>query len=272
MIDNKVIEFKVSFPYRGDELKQVLSHKKEKGVSVGYWLDLRVDSNNNRPYFIMKATFTVKNEYLNGYTMDGVIGIDLNWDNISWVELDKNGCRIDGGMIRFSLEGKSSGQISDILGRACHQIILIAKKKQKPIVKEKIDLNDKRQQMTYKSRKGNRHSSMFAYSKMDVFIKGKALRNDIYVYEVDPAYTSMVGKVKYMRFANCPVHLVAAYVIGRRGMGYKDKLPKYVRSSMSTKQINLSRMRQYRSIYKKVSMVKPWKYYKKIDNLKQIAS
>ncbi len=58
--------------------------------------------------------------------------------------------------------------------------------------------------------------------KLDAYIKGKALRYGIMVYEVDPSYTSMIGKIKYMRHAKCPIHMCAAYTIGRRGMGFKD--------------------------------------------------
>ena len=42
---------------------------------------------------------------------------------------------------------------------------------------------------------------------------------------VNPAYTSQMGKVKYMSRYGLSIHEAASLVIGRRGMGYKEKMP-----------------------------------------------
>ena len=39
---------------------------------------------------------------------------------------------------------------------------------------------------------------------------------------MNPAYTSYIGKLKYTRSKGINIHTAASYVIGRRGMGYKE--------------------------------------------------
>lgn len=45
------------------------------------------------------------------------------------------------------------------------------------------------------------------------------------VFEVNPAYTSQIGKMKYMKRFGISIHEAASFVIARRGMGFKEKLP-----------------------------------------------
>jgi IS605 OrfB family transposase len=51
-------------------------------------------------------------------------------------------------------------------------------------------------------------------------------RNGIQVIEVNPAYTSVIGKLKYAPIYNIDKDIAAAYVIARRGLGFKERLPK----------------------------------------------
>ena len=44
------------------------------------------------------------------------------------------------------------------------------------------------------------------------------------VIRVNPAYTSQIGRNKYSKIKGANIHMCASYVIGRRGMGYKDEL------------------------------------------------
>ena len=45
------------------------------------------------------------------------------------------------------------------------------------------------------------------------------------INEVNPAYTSMIGKLKYADTKGIIIHKAASYVIARRGMGYTERLP-----------------------------------------------
>ena len=231
MMDGTVLHLKgVVFPYRGDELKAVLSHKKEPGWSVGYWMDFRID-HNGREYFLMKASFTVRGDGReNCYTGDGVISVDLNLDNISVSETDGEGHLLRREEIRFNLDGLTSRQADDVLGRACSRVIRRCIDTAKPLAMENIDLIKKSASLAYGNKKANRGTRMFAYRKMTAFLEGKALRSGIGVIRVNPAYTSFIGKVKYMKGMRAPVHAAASYVIGRRAMGFSEKIPAYLSS------------------------------------------
>ena len=67
--------------------------------------------------------------------------------------------------------------------------------------------------------------SSFSYNKIISFLQARAYREGIEVLEVSPAYTSMLGHIKYARSLGLSVHTAAAYVIGRRGLGFFEKLP-----------------------------------------------
>jgi hypothetical protein len=52
---------------------------------------------------------------------------------------------------------------------------------------------------------------------------------------VNPAYTSVIGRFKYMKKYGLSVHESAALVIGRRGLGYQERLPKELIDIIKTK-------------------------------------
>jgi cell division ATPase FtsA len=53
-----------------------------------------------------------------------------------------------------------------------------------------------------------------------------ARRNGIQVIKVNPAYTSIIGKLKYAPLYNIDKDIAGAYVIARRGLGFKERMPK----------------------------------------------
>jgi hypothetical protein len=71
--------------------------------------------------------------------------------------------------------------------------------------------------------KTNMKLSNFLRKKMIDTIKLHALKRDMLVLDVDPAYTSKVATRKYGRqFGGFNRHQLAAFVIGRRALGYKE--------------------------------------------------
>ncbi len=58
----------------------------------------------------------------------------------------------------------------------------------------------------------------------------------IEVIKIDPAYTSLIGKLKYVRDKGMSVHQAASYVIARKGIGYKEKILREYRVFVKEKQ------------------------------------
>ena len=220
----KILFHEVHFPYRGEELAQYL---KERKGSVGYMMERKKDG-NGREYLIFKAALTVKKDYLNYSTSDGVLAYDFNYDHIAWADVSSDGNLIKAGVIPFTLDGLSSGHAKEILGVAVKKLVSIAVDRKKPIVREDLDFVRKKAQMEYREKRQNRKLSALTYSKAIAMVEARAFREDTAVLKVNPAYTSLIAKVKYMKLKNLPIHCAAAYVIGRRGMGFLEKLPSYL--------------------------------------------
>lgn len=249
LLDGYVLKLdNLVFPYRTEDLRSVLTHPKEKGYSVGYWLDFRKDG-KGREYFLVKATITLHKSRLNDDTSTGLIAADLNLDNISWTELDEQGHRLDSGVIAFDLTGKSSNQIGDILGRACKQVTQLCIDRKKPLAKEDISLIKKSASLAYGKKKANHGTRMFAYRKMDNLLRGQAFKNDIAVFTVNPAYTSLIGAMKYMYQYRISVHSAASYVIGRRALGFSEKMPTVFQALIPDTKRRSHHWKQYAHVY-----------------------
>ena len=216
----KILFHEVHFPYRGEELAQYL---KERKGSVGYMMERKKDG-NGREYLIFKAALTVKKDYLNYSTSDGVLAYDFNYDHIAWADVSSDGNLIKAGVIPFTL----AGHAKEILGVAVKKLVSLAVDRKKPIVREDLDFVRKKAQMEYREKRQNRKLSALTYSKAIAMVEARAFREDTAVLKVNPAYTSLIAKVKYMKLKNLPIHCAAAYVIGRRGMGFLEKLPSYL--------------------------------------------
>ena len=220
----KILFHEVHFPYRGEELAQYL---KERKGSVGYMMERKKDG-NGREYLIFKAALTVKKDNLNYSTSDGVLAYDFNYDHIAWADVSSDGNLIKAGVIPFTLDGLSSGHAKEILGVAVKKLVSLAVDRKKPIVREDLDFVRKKAQMEYREKRQNQKLSALTYSKAIAMVEARAFREDTAVLKVNPAYTSLIAKVKYMKLKNLSIHCAAAYVIGRRGMGFLENLPSYL--------------------------------------------
>jgi len=70
----------------------------------------------------------------------------------------------------------------------------------------------------------------FAYASLLRKIHTLALKKGIQVIQVDPRDTSTIGMLKYAPQLSLSKDVAAAYVIGRRALGIKEKLPKNYQS------------------------------------------
>ena len=54
----------------------------------------------------------------------------------------------------------------------------------------------------------------------------RAFKEGVAIIEVNPAYTSLIGRLKYGRETKFDTHQAAAWAIARRGQGKRDSIPK----------------------------------------------
>jgi IS605 OrfB family transposase len=81
----------------------------------------------------------------------------------------------------------------------------------------------------------NRLTHHFKKKKLTETMLRRGLRLGFCIKKVNPAYTSVIGRLKYMKKYGLSVHESAALVIGRRGLGYQERLPKELMDIIKTK-------------------------------------
>ncbi len=74
----------------------------------------------------------------------------------------------------------------------------------------------------------NRNFHQFTYKKMLKILIRMSLRNGFSVKTVNPAYTSVIGKLKYSKNFGISVHEAAALTIARRGLELQEQLPQEI--------------------------------------------
>ena len=131
----------------------------------------------------------------------------------------------------------------------------------KPIVVESIQ--DVKTNNLYGNKKANRKISQFAYDKMDALIEHKSQKYGICVRKVNPAYTSQIGKLKYMKQAGLSVHKAATYTIARRGMGFKERIPNQLRHFIPKNKRNAHHWAQWNKISSTLKTIPTHLFYNK---------
>jgi len=80
----------------------------------------------------------------------------------------------------------------------------------------------------------------FPYAKVVEAVYRRAVKEKAPYKLVLPRYTSTIGYWKYMHRFAVPVHCAAALVIGRRAMGYREKVTKELKQLVTQIKQNLA--------------------------------
>ena len=159
----------------------------------------------------------------------GVIGVDINIDHLAVVETDRFGNPVGKQTIPLNLYGKAKEQALAIIGDACAQVVALAEQTLKPLILEDLNFQKKKQSLreTFSSSQSRRLSS-FSYQAILTHIKSRAFRQQIEVKQVNPAFTSIIGRVKFARRYGLSIHHAAALCIGRRFLSLSEKIPRHL--------------------------------------------
>ena len=155
----------------------------------------------------------------------GHVGIDINADHLAIVETDRFGNPIYKESIPCMLYGKSREQSRAIIGDACAKAVEIAKHAQKPLVIEKLDFACKKRNRKENSATYCRMLSSFAYSAIIQTLHSRAYRLGVKLHSVNPAFTSLIGRIKFAARYGLTTHMAAALCIARRHQGFSESLP-----------------------------------------------
>ena len=157
----------------------------------------------------------------------GVIGVDLNADHLAVAETDASGNYVHAFSVPLVTYGKSTHQAEALIGDAVARVVDYADKAGKPIVIEKLDFRQKKAVLEGESRKYSRMLSSFSYGKIKAYFLSRGYRQGVEVHQVNPAFSSVVGRVKFMERYGLSVHQAAALVLARRLLGCSERIPRW---------------------------------------------
>lgn len=153
----------------------------------------------------------------------GAIGVDINADHLAVSEIDHNGNPIERLRIPLCTYGKNSEQAKALIGDAVKHLMAFCNGKKKPVVIEDLDFAKKKTQLEAADKRYARMLSSLSYNKVITIIKARAHDLGIEVIERNPAYTSIIGKAKFMRRYGLSSHQAAACAIARRGLNFSER-------------------------------------------------
>jgi len=214
-----------------------VKREKDKWISLMFMLEqahltgeyfpysVRLKLKNGKVYALVSIEeklppITIKKE-------SGIIGIDINAYpfHLALAIVGK-----DGNLDRYKsislneLLDAGSEKREYLEWHIAHKIVEIAIKENKAISMEDLE----------KLPKGKRGDGLpklrsrlqkWVYKRLLNKIEITAGRIGIEVKKANPAYTTLIGKLKYAPQHNIDKDIAGAYVIARRGLGFKEKLP-----------------------------------------------
>ena len=156
----------------------------------------------------------------------GCLGIDLNEHHVAATQVSADGNPLRSWRFPLCTHGLSSEQALDLIRKTAKRIVDLAGALKVPLVSERLDFADKKARLeTDGGPRRARMLSAFAYSSFDAAIHSACRRTGVWHQRVAPAFTSMIGRLKFARLYGLSVHAAAALSIGRRAMGHSERLP-----------------------------------------------
>ena len=157
---------------------------------------------------------------------NGALGVDLNVDHVALCHVSYDGNPLEVWRIPLATYGLTDGRRLDVVRKACAEIRAIAERLGVPVVSERLDFRRKKAQLT--SDDGSRRArqlSSFAYAGFHTALRSALVRAGVRHLRVNPAYTSLIGRVKFARPYGLSTHAAASLSIGRRAMGLSERPP-----------------------------------------------
>ena len=128
----------------------------------------------------------------------GAIGVDLNADHLAVADTDASGNYLKAWRVPLVTYGKSQRQSEALIGDAVASVVQYAREVGKPIVIERLDVRQMKAALEGQSRKYSRMLTSFSYGKIKAYFISRGYRQGVEIHQVNPAYSSVIGRVKFM--------------------------------------------------------------------------
>ena len=141
-------------------------------------------------------------------------------------ETDVSGNPVKSFSVPLVTYGKSRRQAEAIIGDAVAGVVAYAREVGKPILIEQLDFRQKKAVLEGENPRYSRMLSSFSYGKIKAFFLSRGYREGVEVHQVNPAFSSVIGRVKFMERYGLSVHQAAALVLARRLLGCSERIPR----------------------------------------------
>ena len=204
--------------------RRLHGEKAARATGLGQAISYRF-KRDARGWRVFATTRMVKAPVLTDRSL-GAIGVDLNADHIAVAETDRSGNFVNTFSVPLVTYGKSAHQAEALIGDAVARVVEYARQARKPLVIERLDFQCKRAALEGESRGRSRMLSSFGYGRMKAYVLSRGYRQGVEVYQVNPAYSSVIGRVKFMERYGLSVHQAAALALARRLLGCREGIPR----------------------------------------------
>jgi IS605 OrfB family transposase len=227
----KYIEFpEVIFPYGQEWLDKAKDSNMgctRSGRLQKYYTSITYRFIRREQGWYVNATVERETPKVGTSNLNGLIGIDINAGFLVICEIDRFGNPIKSWRIDIPMYSRRKPQILASMSDAVKGILEYAVLVQKDVMIEKLNFSKKKTQLREKGPAYARMLSGFAYSTFQQLMGAKAKKVGVKVKQVNPAYTSQIGQMKFMARYGLSSHAAAACMIARRGYHFKIEKPKY---------------------------------------------
>ena len=155
----------------------------------------------------------------------GALGVDLNAASLGYALTDSDGNLAGQGQIKLNLLSQPTGKTESQLVDAVTQLVTLVQTYNCPIVIEQLDFTEKKKRLRETASRYSRMLSGFAYSKFYALLKSRCFKLGIQVITVNPAYSSLIGLIKFMSLYGMNSATAAALVLARRAMRLSERTP-----------------------------------------------
>ena len=155
----------------------------------------------------------------------GCIGVDFNRDSVEWAYVLPDGNIKDKGQLNFKWQGFSTGQRQAMMRNLVVRLTDIASNYQCPIAIESLNFSKKKAKASEASKVYNSMLSNLSTSIFKEALVSRCNRYGIGLHYCNPAFTSVIGMIKFMSRYGLNSGTAAAMTIARRAMGYSERAP-----------------------------------------------
>ena len=214
--NDKHVYGRVHFNYGKKIIKNILKN----GNSP---LSFKIIKKNGRYY--LHCTFEIKAELEQFQTSaeNDTIGLDFNKGFVTLAETNKYGHLVRTQFLPYRF--KAGNKTKNDLEQIANHVKTLAARVGKNICIENLNFKTTKAKIVSKTnKKYNDMLNSLAYREFVNTIERVTYKGLVYVKLVNPAWTSWLAKQLYCKPMKLNGHVGAAYVIARRGQGFKDSV------------------------------------------------